>query len=286
MRLCLLRWLDERHLPWLKAHLSSPSQVSHQTFVFVSPSQIIMWQRSTLSSARNFSESPKKPEQQIRTLRERFGITLVICPPSMNGPPILYFCQAKDNTEMPCPCMAGSPLCYRRNRLCRAIGSLWCNFAPRPPRASSVYDGHVEHVVSGEAARFHSLEELLSLHGPSAGWRAGRVKRPGTSLARAPPRAPVAQRHTVVRRSRSRPSYETRRQPAEALACQGGLRMRGDRAAAHTRDAADGDDQRGLDGEMLRDQCQKLRCVHGQPWFDKDVEAGRMSRWWMSGDAS
>ena len=27
---------------------------------------------------------------------------------------------------------------------------------------SSAYDGHVEHVVSGEASRFHSLEELLA----------------------------------------------------------------------------------------------------------------------------
>ena len=30
------------------------------------------------------------------------------------------------------------------------------------PAVSSAYDGHVEHVVSGQEARFHSLEELLA----------------------------------------------------------------------------------------------------------------------------
>jgi hypothetical protein len=30
------------------------------------------------------------------------------------------------------------------------------------PAASSAYDGRVEHVVSGQEARFHSLEELLA----------------------------------------------------------------------------------------------------------------------------
>ena len=34
-------------------------------------------------------------------------------------------------------------------------------FRAQPPEASSAYDGRVEHVGSGEAARFHSLEELL-----------------------------------------------------------------------------------------------------------------------------
>jgi hypothetical protein len=35
-------------------------------------------------------------------------------------------------------------------------------FRPQPPGASSAYDGRVEHLVSGQVARFHSLEELLA----------------------------------------------------------------------------------------------------------------------------
>ena len=31
-----------------------------------------------------------------------------------------------------------------------------------PPGAPSGYDGRVEHLVSGQVARFHSLEELLA----------------------------------------------------------------------------------------------------------------------------
>jgi hypothetical protein len=34
-------------------------------------------------------------------------------------------------------------------------------FRAQPTEASSSYDGRVEHVVSGQVARFHSLEELL-----------------------------------------------------------------------------------------------------------------------------
>jgi hypothetical protein len=34
-------------------------------------------------------------------------------------------------------------------------------FRSQPPGASSPYDGRVEHLVSGQAARFHSLEELV-----------------------------------------------------------------------------------------------------------------------------
>jgi hypothetical protein len=34
-------------------------------------------------------------------------------------------------------------------------------FRAQPSGASSPYDGRVEHVVSGQVARFHSLEELL-----------------------------------------------------------------------------------------------------------------------------
>jgi hypothetical protein len=34
-------------------------------------------------------------------------------------------------------------------------------FRAQPPGVSSVYDGRVEHLVSGQVARFHSLEELL-----------------------------------------------------------------------------------------------------------------------------
>jgi hypothetical protein len=35
-------------------------------------------------------------------------------------------------------------------------------FRAQPTGASSPYDGRVEHVVSGQVARFHSLEELLA----------------------------------------------------------------------------------------------------------------------------
>jgi hypothetical protein len=34
-------------------------------------------------------------------------------------------------------------------------------FRAQPIGASSSYDGRVEHLVSGQVARFHSLEELL-----------------------------------------------------------------------------------------------------------------------------
>ena len=34
-------------------------------------------------------------------------------------------------------------------------------FRAQPPGASSSYDGRIEHLVSGQVARFHSLEELL-----------------------------------------------------------------------------------------------------------------------------
>jgi hypothetical protein len=35
-------------------------------------------------------------------------------------------------------------------------------FRTQPPGAPSCYDGRVEHLVSGQVARFHSLEELLA----------------------------------------------------------------------------------------------------------------------------
>jgi hypothetical protein len=35
-------------------------------------------------------------------------------------------------------------------------------FRAQPTRASSSYDGRVEHLVSGQVVRFHSLEELLA----------------------------------------------------------------------------------------------------------------------------
>jgi hypothetical protein len=35
-------------------------------------------------------------------------------------------------------------------------------FRAQPTGASSPYDGRVEHLVSGQVARFHSLEELLA----------------------------------------------------------------------------------------------------------------------------
>jgi hypothetical protein len=35
-------------------------------------------------------------------------------------------------------------------------------FRTAPPGAPARYDGRVEHLVSGEVARFHTLEELLA----------------------------------------------------------------------------------------------------------------------------
>jgi hypothetical protein len=35
-------------------------------------------------------------------------------------------------------------------------------FRPLAPDGSPTYDGRVEHLVSGQEARFHSLEELLA----------------------------------------------------------------------------------------------------------------------------
>jgi hypothetical protein len=35
-------------------------------------------------------------------------------------------------------------------------------FRTQPPGAPSRYDGRVEHLVSGQVVRFHSLEELLA----------------------------------------------------------------------------------------------------------------------------
>ena len=34
-------------------------------------------------------------------------------------------------------------------------------FRAQPTGASSLYDGRVEHLVSGQVAQFHSLEELM-----------------------------------------------------------------------------------------------------------------------------
>jgi hypothetical protein len=35
-------------------------------------------------------------------------------------------------------------------------------FRAQPSRASRGWEGHVEHVVSGQVTHFHSLEELLA----------------------------------------------------------------------------------------------------------------------------
>jgi hypothetical protein len=35
-------------------------------------------------------------------------------------------------------------------------------FRPPAPDGAPTYDGRVEHLVSGQVARFHSLEELLA----------------------------------------------------------------------------------------------------------------------------
>ena len=89
----------------------------------------------------------------------------------MNAQLILHSCHVKDNLV--------THLSYKRQRE-RAMPprgrestvpasqpSLPSNrvfvvqFRAQPPGVSSVYDGRVEHLVSGQVARFHSLEELL-----------------------------------------------------------------------------------------------------------------------------
>jgi hypothetical protein len=49
-------------------------------------------------------------------------------------------------------------------------------FRAQPTGASSSYDGRVEHLVSGQVARFHSLEELLRF---MVGVLAGVQEQPG-----------------------------------------------------------------------------------------------------------
>jgi hypothetical protein len=49
-------------------------------------------------------------------------------------------------------------------------------FRAQPTGASSSYDGRVEHLVSGQVARFHSLEELLRF---MVGMLAGVQEQPG-----------------------------------------------------------------------------------------------------------
>ena len=52
--------------------------------------------------------------------------------------------------------MAPSPPSLPSNRV------FVVQFRLQPPGAPPGYDGRVEHLVSGQAARFHSLEELLA----------------------------------------------------------------------------------------------------------------------------
>jgi hypothetical protein len=64
MRLCLLRWPDERLLPWLQAHVRPRLGFSSNLrFLIVIINDYFV--RSPLSSARNFSESPKKPTGRV-----------------------------------------------------------------------------------------------------------------------------------------------------------------------------------------------------------------------------
>ena len=52
--------------------------------------------------------------------------------------------------------MSQSPLPLPTNR------AFVVQLRAQPPGAPLVWDGRVEHVVSGEATHFHSLEELLA----------------------------------------------------------------------------------------------------------------------------
>jgi len=52
--------------------------------------------------------------------------------------------------------MSSSPPALPTNR------AFVVQFRVPPPEGSPTYEGRVEHLVSGQVARFHSLEELLT----------------------------------------------------------------------------------------------------------------------------
>jgi len=52
--------------------------------------------------------------------------------------------------------MAQSPPSLPSNRV------FVVQFRVQPPGAAAGYDGRVEHLISGQVVRFHSLEELLA----------------------------------------------------------------------------------------------------------------------------
>jgi hypothetical protein len=69
---------------------------------------------------------------------------------SRGRPPQLTLTQARSLT------MPSSPPALPTNR------AFVVQFRPPAPDGSPTYDGRVEHLVSGQEARFHSLEELLA----------------------------------------------------------------------------------------------------------------------------
>jgi hypothetical protein len=88
----------------------------------------------------------------------------------MNAQLILYSCHAKDNVvthvnkrqrehAMP-PRGRGSTVPSSQPSL-PSNRVFVVQFRAQPPGVSLAYDGRVEHLVSGQQARFHSLEELL-----------------------------------------------------------------------------------------------------------------------------
>jgi hypothetical protein len=73
------------------------------------------------------------------------------------------YCSDADNTQMPCTAMALQGAAMSKSQPSLPIDRAFVvQFRAQPTGASSAYDGRVEHVVSGQVARFHSLEELLA----------------------------------------------------------------------------------------------------------------------------
>jgi hypothetical protein len=76
----------------------------------------------------------------------------------MNGDLIVSSRHEKDNAKMP---LRGSAMSQSQPSL-PTNRAFVVQFRAQPTGASSSYVGRVEHLISGQVARFHSLEELLT----------------------------------------------------------------------------------------------------------------------------
>ena len=81
---------------------------------------------------------------------------------SLNGQPILYCCHEKNNLKGPCTDVAWQGASVPQSQPSLPTNRVFVvQFRAQPTGTSSSYDGRVEHLASGQVARFHSLEELL-----------------------------------------------------------------------------------------------------------------------------